>query len=33
VTLDLQGYRRGSLNESNSGAKFSVASPVAGAII
>jgi pyridinium-3,5-biscarboxylic acid mononucleotide sulfurtransferase len=33
VTLDLQGYRRGSLNESNSGAKFSVASRVAGAII
>jgi uncharacterized protein len=31
VTLDLQGYRRGSLNESNSGSKFSVSSQVVGA--
>jgi uncharacterized protein len=31
VTLDLQGYRRGSLNESNSGSKFSVSSQAVGA--
>jgi uncharacterized protein len=31
VTLDLQGYRRGSLNESNSGPTFSVSNQAVGA--